>query len=60
MHCTTDRIESNFGGIDFLMHAFRGIAVEHAAGIVIENRAHHLSLRADLVARRKSKKKKGA
>ena len=60
VHCTTDRVESNFGGIDFLMHVFRGIAVEHASGVVVENRSHHLAQRGDLVAHRKSKQQKGA
>ena len=54
---TTDRVETNFAGIDSNMHTFRGISVEAAAGLTLEARVHHAALREDHVKHRKSKKR---
>ena len=52
----TDRIESNFGSMDFDLHTSRGISIEAAAGLTVERRCHHMAPRDDLVAHRKRKK----
>ena len=46
---TTDRIESNFGGVDNVMHTFRQIAPEHASDMQVENRQKHLAMPTDWV-----------
>ena len=56
---TTDRIESNFGGVDNVMHTFRQIAPEHASGMQVENRQKHLAMPTDWVKHRTSKQQKG-
>ena len=58
VHGTTDRIESNFGVTDALMHKFRGQLIEHVSGAVLEARAHHLAPKMDLVKHRKSKQQR--